>query len=78
MALWSLKLLRVLYDRPQCDLARAAGFTQTYISRLENGATPQSASDVSTLAAALDVTAAVLTAKAITVLETGEVRVARG
>ena len=78
MALWNLRLLRVFRGLQQRDLAKSAGFDQTYISRLENGTPPRSAADISTLARALDVPDAVLSATAITVTKAGKVRVARG
>jgi len=78
MALWSLRLLRVFIGLQQSDLAKSAGFSQTYISRLENGTPPHSTADIFTLAVALNVSDTVLSANAITVTKTGQVRVARG
>ena len=78
MALWNLRLLRVFRGRQQRDLAKSSGFDQTYISRLENGTSPRSAADIFTLARALGVTDAVLTANAITVTKGGKVSIARG
>ena len=77
MELWSLRLLRVVIGLQQRDLAKSAGFDQTYISLLENGTPPRSAADISTLARSLGVTKAVLTAKALTITQRGKVRVAR-
>ena len=77
MALWNLRLLRVFHGQAQRDLAKSSGFDQTYISRLENGTPPRCAADISTLARALDVPDAVLSARAITVTKSGKVSIAR-